>query len=95
MGLDTAEKTAVGVDGKAPVSGPYGEKIDPRDAKHPLSICQLTNGNSESASAAGDTFSMTTSSNQTANPAALEFAAICAANAVANSAALLGVSGLR
>ena len=68
---------------------------DPRDAKHPLSICQLTNGNSESASAAGDTFSMTTSNNQMANPAALEFAAICAANAVANSAALLGVSGLR
>ena len=66
---------------------------DPRDAKHPLSICQLTNGNS--AGTARDTFSLTTSNNQTANPATLEFAAICAANAVANSAALLGVSGLR
>ena len=63
---------------------------DPRDAKHPLSICQLTNGNSEAEVVTGVTHSNST------NPTGIA-AAICAANAVANSAALLsvGVPGLR
>lgn len=49
---------------------------DPRDEKHPLSICQLTGGSGGSGSAS-------TSSSLAA--------AICAASAVANSAALLGL----
>lgn len=52
--------------------------LDPRDAKHPLSICQLT-GNSSS------------NSREEAAAATTLAAAICAANAVANSAALFGL----
>ena len=49
---------------------------DPRDAKHPLSICQLT-GNASLSSAASTSTSLA--------------AAICAASAMATSASLFGL----
>ncbi len=63
---------------------------DPRDAKHPLSICQLTSRNDfksqqiPSVSAAAESYAANSASSSLA-------AAICAASAVANSAALLGL----